>query len=27
VILGFFGGELLMMCLKTVFKNGKDEEL
>lgn len=29
VILAFFGGELLMMCLKTVLSNkkGKDEEL
>ncbi len=25
VILAFFGGELLLMCLKTVLKNGKDE--
>ena len=25
VILGFFGGELLLMCLKTVLKNGKDD--
>ncbi len=25
VILTFFGGELLLMCLKTVLKNGKDE--
>ena len=30
VILAFFGGELLLMCLKTVLggdKKGKDEEL
>lgn len=29
VILGFFGGELLLMCLKTVLngKKRKDEEL
>ncbi len=26
VILAFFGGELLLMCLKTVLKNGKDEK-
>lgn len=26
VILAFFGGELLLMCLKTVLKNGKDNE-
>lgn len=26
VILAFFGGELLLMCLKTVLKKGKDEE-
>lgn len=26
VILAFFGGELLLMCLKTVLKNGKDEQ-
>lgn len=25
VILAFFGGELLLMCLKTVLKNGKDD--
>ena len=25
VILAFFGGELLLMCLKTVLKDGKDE--
>lgn len=25
VILAFFGGELLLMCLKTVLKHGKDE--
>ena len=25
VILTFFGGELLLMCLKTVLRNGKDE--
>ncbi len=25
VILAFFGGELLLMCLKTVLRNGKDE--
>ena len=24
VILAFFGGELLMLCLKTVLKGGKD---
>ena len=27
VILAFFGGELLLMCLKTVLKNRKDEEI
>lgn len=29
VILAFFGGELLLMCLKTVLseKKGKDDEL
>ena len=30
VILAFFGGELLLMCMKTVLggdKKGKDEEL
>ena len=26
VILAFFGGELLLMCLKTVLKNGKDDK-
>lgn len=26
VILAFFGGELLMVCLKTILKNGKDGE-
>lgn len=28
VILAFFGGELLLMCLKTIFKspNGKDDK-
>ena len=26
VILAFFGGELLLMCLKTVLKNGKGEQ-
>lgn len=26
VILAFFGGELLLMCLKTVLKHGKDEK-
>lgn len=26
VILAFFGGELLLMCLKTVLKNGKDDD-
>lgn len=25
VILAFFGGELLLMCLKTVLRNGKDD--
>ena len=25
VILAFFGGELLLMCLKTVLKDGKDD--
>ena len=25
VILAFFGGELLLMCLKTVLNQGKDE--
>ena len=25
VILAFFGGELLLMCLKTVLKHGKDD--
>mgnify|MGYP007110290314 CR=1 FL=1 len=25
VIQEFFGGELLLMCLKTVLKDGKDE--
>ena len=25
VILAFFGGELLLVCLKTVLKDGKDE--
>ena len=25
VILAFFGGELLLMCLKTVLKDGQDE--
>ncbi|MCI9156419.1 MAG: hypothetical protein HFF44_05675 [Lawsonibacter sp.] len=25
VVLAFFGGELLLMCLKTVLNQGKDE--
>lgn len=25
VILAFFGGELMLVCLKTVLKNGKED--
>lgn len=26
VVLGFFGGELLLMCLKTVLGKGKEDD-
>ena len=25
IILGFFGGELLLLCLKTILKNNKED--
>ena len=26
IILGFFGGELLLLCLKTILKNGDNSD-
>ena len=26
ITLGFFGGELLLLCLKTIFKKERDDE-
>ena len=26
VVLAFFGGELMLICLKTIFKNNKEDK-